>query len=601
MPIRFLRLTFSVLDVDARRKFGLYAFGSIVIAIIESIGVYLFVPLTTLLVSDPDDAPPAMAARIGELFGADTDLSIAGVLGIMVLVAFTIKGVAALLLLRWGVRIALGEDARISARLFDRYLHAPYSFHLEHNSADLHRTLNESLLVVFRYTVPFVLAAAADSVALLGIAMVVVISDPVVAVMAVAYFLVIGVSFQRLIGGSQRVAARHTHEELSERYKDVQDALRASKEIAVLHRHEEFVRRFLHTKTELAAAQTKLIFFQMAPRYVLDLAFVFGAALIAGFMFATRDPAVALTGIGLFLGASFRLIPPLNRVLSAVTMSRTAEPSIVQVVDDLRALDTIREEDLQHDGTDSLGPVTVDLAGVRFAYESRDAKVLDEVRIRIEPGEDVGFVGSSGAGKTTLLDIMLGLLDPTDGDVLLGGVPIDEVRGAWQRSIGYVPQEVVMIDGSIRRNVGFGLADADIDDEAVWRALAQAQLADFVRELDAGLETSVGEAGVALSGGQRQRIGLARALYHQPKVLILDEATSALDGETERRIMDTIVQLRGSLTLISVAHRLSTLTHCDRIYYLREGRVEASGTFAELTDSVPEFAALVARSQVDAR
>jgi len=224
--------------------------------------------------------------------------------------------------------------------------------------------------------------------------------------------------------------------------------------------------------------------------------------------------------------------------------------------------------------------------------------VLDDISLRVEPGDDVGIVGTSGAGKTTLLDVMLGLLDPGAGEVLVGDEPLAGRRTDWQLSIGYVPQEIVLVDATMRANIAFGIAPDQVDERRLGEAVAAAQLDAFVATLPDGLDTVVGERGVRLSGGQRQRIGLARALYHQPIVLVLDEATSALDSDTESRIMETIAALRGSLTIISVSHRLSTLKHCDRIYFMRDGRIVGVGTFDELCRREPDFAQLVALAQL---
>lgn len=246
-----------------------------------------------------------------------------------------------------------------------------------------------------------------------------------------------------------------------------------------------------------------------------------------------------------------------------------------------------------------IGSASVELDQVSFAYEGvEDVDVLDGISLRIEPGDDVGFVGTTGSGKTTLIDLVLGLLDPTAGAVRIGDEPLDRCRSAWQRSIGYVPREIVLTDETIRADVAFGVPESDIDDDRVRESPRMAQIDEFVAALPAGLATIVGEDGVRLSGGQRRRLGLARALYGEPSVLVLDEATSALDSETEARVIDTVSGFHGKLTLISVAHRLSTLKHCDRIYFLAAGRVAAVGTFDELRALVPEFENLVTLGQV---
>jgi ATP-binding cassette, subfamily B, bacterial PglK len=595
--IPFLRGTFSVLDRYARRRFIAFAIGSILVAALEGVSLYLIVPLTEMLLNRGRDFPP-VANAIANVFDVESRNQVTIILALIVVVALSVKAIAAISLLRWGIRVSLQEDTRISTRLFAGYLAAPVTYHLAHNTSEFQRTLNESLLTTFRRGVPYVLAASADAFTLAAVALVVLISDPDIALIAFSYFLLVAVVYQRWIGGRNKLAARRAHADTATRYKQVQEALRAAKELAVLHRHDHFVGNFYRTKVELAHSQELLVFFQLLPRQFLDLALVFGAAVVSAFAFLTRSPTDALASIALFLTVSFRLAAPLNRVMGASTVARTATPAINQVIDDLHELG---QYSLAPDEVDAeqVSAATIEMKDVRFRYEPDLPDVLRNVSLLIRYGDDVAIVGSTGAGKTTLLSILLGLLDATSGAVEISGTPIAECRTAWQRSIGYVPQEIVLIDDDIRANVAFGIAGDKIDDERVWDALRLAQVDGFIASLPDSLNTVVGEHGVRLSGGQRQRIGLARALYHHPAVLILDEATSSLDSSTEAKIMETIADLRGQLTIITVSHRLSTLRHCDRIFFLRDGQIASVGTFATLCDVEPEFARLVELARLE--
>jgi ABC-type multidrug transport system fused ATPase/permease subunit len=594
----FLRRTFGVLDPEAKRRFIAFTIGSIMIAALEGLGVLLFVPLTEVLVANTNQPLPTSAHFVVKEFGPMSNEKVAAILAVAVLVIFVTKSIAALVLLRWATGNMLHQEARIAKRLFSHYLLAPHTFHLQRNSAELQRTLNESLLLVFRRTLPFALAAMAETVSIMAVAAVLLLEDPLVAVIAAIYFTIVGLAYQRIIGGRQRVAARKSHAETAERYQQVQEAIGAAKEISVLHRQHFFIDRFFETKLNLVDSQRLLVYYQLAPRYFLDVAFLTGAAVIAFVEFATRSTSVALASVGLFLVASFRLIPPLNRIMASVTLARTAIPAIDQVIDDLAELDEFNEQ-APTVLPPALGPSDIAVHGLGFRYEGRDEKVLRDVTLDIASGDDIGIVGTSGAGKTTLVGVLLGLLDPVEGTVTIGGQPMAACRDAWQLSIGYVPQEIVLIDDTIKANITFGVAEEDVDEEALVEAIRLSQLDQLIDALPEGLETAIGEHGARISGGQRQRLGLARSLYHKPTVLMLDEATSALDSATEARIIETIESLHGSLTIITVAHRLSTLKHCDRIYFLAEGRVAAVGTFEELRSTIPEFANLVALSQID--
>ncbi|MBA2389680.1 MAG: ABC transporter ATP-binding protein [Geodermatophilaceae bacterium] len=588
--IRFVRRTMSVLDRPARLRFMAFAILSVVVAAIEAAGVATIIPLTELLVGG--EQSESAVRLVDRVLNVSTPGQAATVLAVCVLVAFTVKAVAAIALLRWAIGNSLRQEATIARRLFARYLSAPATYHFNHNSSEVQRTLNEALLLVFRRSLPWVLAAAADAFVLIAIAVVIAINDPAIALLAVGYFAIVALAYQRWIGGRQKVAARRSHKDVAVRYQQVQEPMYAAKDLAILHRTEYFVERFYRTKLQLADTQRLLLFFQLLPRQFLDIAFVVGAGLMALLLFATRSVDEALVGVGLFLAASFRLVAPLNRVMNAVTVSRTAEPAIGQVIDDLAALEAF--ELPPEDGDQSpLPPSAIELLDVHYRYAADLPEVLTGISLRIEPRDDVAIVGATGAGKTTLLDLLLGVLEPQSGSVLVGGAPIASCRTAWQLSIGYVPQQVVLIDDTIRANVAFGIPPEEIDDDRIWEALRLAQIDSYVATLAETISTAIGEQGVRLSGGQRQRLGLARALYHRPSVLVLDEATSSLDTGTEARVMETIARLRGALTIITVSHRLSTLQHCDRVYFLRDGSIGSVGSFDDLRAREPEFARLL--------
>jgi ATP-binding cassette subfamily C protein len=289
------------------------------------------------------------------------------------------------------------------------------------------------------------------------------------------------------------------------------------------------------------------------------------------------------------------MLAPLNKVIFGIALARGALPSVNQVREDFATLEQPPAE-ARDDGSVQLDPgqlrPRIAVRDVTFSYVP-GVPVLHGVTLDIEPGDAVGLVGGSGAGKSTLVDIFLGLLEPDSGEVLVDGWPIEQVRPSWQQMIGYVPQSIVLFDDTVRSNVAFGVPRDAVDDTRVWEALAFAQLDDVVHSLASGLDNVIGEAGVQLSGGQRQRLGVARALYHDPNVLMFDEATSALDNETEFKLTEILEGLRGRLTTITIAHRLSTVRRCDRLFYLEEGKVLAEGTFAELNTEIPGFARMV--------
>jgi ABC-type multidrug transport system fused ATPase/permease subunit len=283
--------------------------------------------------------------------------------------------------------------------------------------------------------------------------------------------------------------------------------------------------------------------------------------------------------LGLYATVAFRMLPSINQATIAMQRLRHAEPMITSLVRHL-ALEQAVPPPVPIAATSFRDRIRVE--HVSYRYPESEKVVLHDVDITIPRGAAIGFIGSSGAGKSTLVDVLFGLLTPSSGRVTVDGCDIQDNLRGWQRLIGYVPQSIYLLDGSIRRNVAFGVPHEAIDDVAVARALKAAQLDDFVHGLPHGVETVVGERGALLSGGQRQRIAIARALYHDPQVLVFDEATSALDVDTEREVMAAVEALHGSKTLIIIAHRLSTVAQCDMLHRLEGGRIVRSGAFAEV-------------------
>jgi ABC-type multidrug transport system fused ATPase/permease subunit len=295
-----------------------------------------------------------------------------------------------------------------------------------------------------------------------------------------------------------------------------------------------------------------------------------------------------------FIAGGFRMLAPLNKVIFGMAQAKAAIPSLEQVCGDLAEAESPSAQH-EHDEVElpdgSLRPC-ISLRGLSFAY-TPGVPVLRHVSLDIHPGEAIGLVGSSGAGKSTLVDVVLGLLEPETGDILVDGWPLSAVRRQWQRSVGYVPQTIALFDDTVRANVALGVDAEDVDEDRLWHALSLAQIDDVVHAFPHGADHVIGEGGVQLSGGQRQRIGVARALYGDPQVLVFDEATSALDSETEFKLTEVLDSLRGRLTTITIAHRLSTVRRCDRLLYLDDGVVEAEGSFEELNAAFPGFTRMV--------
>jgi ABC-type multidrug transport system fused ATPase/permease subunit len=371
-----------------------------------------------------------------------------------------------------------------------------------------------------------------------------------------------------------------------------------------LHRRDFYVDRFDRLARESANAGATNSFLAEIPKYVLESALVLGGFTLAIVQFLTKDLAAAAATVGLFLAAGFRIIPALLRLQGAGITIRSAAAAARKTyelafwfqlrdgsgergnrISEKQAL-AVKERIAAGHG-DFVAQVEV--SGVSVTYPGADHPAVIDASVSVSLGKSLALVGSTGAGKSTLADVILGVVDPDSGSVTISGVSPREAVSTWPGAVAYIPQTVGLTEGTIRENVALGLPDLAIDDSMVWEALERAHLADFLRDTREGLDTIVGERGVRLSGGQRQRLGIARALYTRPRLLVLDEATSALDAETEQAITETLRELEGQVTTITIAHRLATIRFADQVVFMRHGVIESRGTFEEVRASTPDF------------
>ena len=433
----------------------------------------------------------------------------------------------------------------------------------------------------------------AQSTVALALLILLLVVDPLLAlavglVLGLAYagiFVVVSGWLNRL--GVARVKANQA------RYTAVSEAFGAAKEVKVGGLEQAYTQRFAKPAEIYAKGQATAQIIARLPRFALE-AVAFGGMLLVMLYLMTKSGsfAAALPIIALYAFAGYRLMPALQQIYGAFTQLRFAGPALDALHKDLMSL---QAADALHGNLTPL-PLTqaINLNQVSYRYPNASQLALNGIDLTIPAHSTVGFVGTTGSGKTTTVDVILGLLEPQEGSLSVDGQTITAAnRWQWQRSIGYVPQHIYLADDSVAANIAFGVNAKDIDQQAVERAAKIANLHEFVlNDLPQGYATTVGERGVRLSGGQRQRIGIARTLYHNPQVLILDEATSALDNLTEQAVMEAVNNLGHDITIILIAHRLSTVRQCDQIYLLERGEVKASGTFDELSASNQQFAAM---------
>jgi ABC-type multidrug transport system fused ATPase/permease subunit len=408
----------------------------------------------------------------------------------------------------------------------------------------------------------------------------------------VAYILVRALQFK-----AQELGNLNSTKTISSNNK-ILEVLSTYREATIRGRREYYRDEILNERRELAKISAELAYIPGIGKYVIEVAFVLGSLVICGYQFAKNDASYAVATLAVFLAAGSRIAPAVLRLQQAILQFRSALASAGPTIEMIK--------DLEFDGNrlptsnvqflpPSFGDYanfkpTVQIRGLSFVYPNNLSKVLDNVNLEISEGEFLAIVGPSGSGKTTFVDLLLGVFPPTDGEILISDLPPTSVVKEWPGSIGYVPQNTILISGSIAENVCLGFSTIG-NEERVMDALNKAQLADFVQRLPQGIHTKIGDGGFGISGGQKQRIGIARALFTSPKILVLDEATSSLDTATESAVSDSIQSLKGGVTTIVIAHRLSTVYNADTVIYLENGKIRASGTFQQIKKHVPDFSA----------
>lgn len=576
------RKVFEVLDPDQRRAAGGLFLLMLVGMAFETLGIGLVMPAMAVIMQDDlAGYSPALAALLEFLGHPSKSMLLLG--AVLALAAVYFFKNLFLAFLAWKqAAFAFAVQARVAEKLFSRYLTQPYIFHLQNNSAQLIRNVTTEASFFCSHALVPGLVLITETIVLVGISGLLFYLEPLGALVVT---IVIGVPSVLFLRYSRwRVASwgkeRQSHD--GKRLQLIQEGLAGIKDVHVLGRSLTFLRQFSVHSEVIARVGGLQLFLQQLPRLWLEFAGVLGVAvLVAALVLQGKTPPQIAAAVGLFGSAAFRMMPSVNRILTSLNGLRYG-----RVVLDLMYSELAKRGLGGSDVTVTKEPVlftrSFRLRDLGYRYPGADALALSSVNLEVRAGEMLGIVGSSGSGKSTLVDLLLGLLEPTSGQVEADGKDIHSDIHGWRRQIGYVPQSIYLTDDSLRRNVAFGVPEEEIDDAAVVRAIKFAQLDALVSSLPEGLQTFVGERGVRLSGGQRQRIGIARALYRDPPVLLLDEATSALDVGTEAEVMKAITALQGQKTIVIVAHRLSTVEQCDRLCHLEHGRVVQIGAPAEV-------------------
>lgn len=570
---------FSILTIKQKRQCVLILFTMIIGAILEAIGIGTILPLISVIENENILNEYPRIAEFTNHIGIVNHTQFIIAVSVLLIAVFIIKNLYLAWQLKLQINFSLKNQIYFSKMLMREYLLKPCLFYLNHNTAEIIKNVNNSGRIIFSdmYVSAFQLLTELVTASVIWLMLLAI--DPFTATIAAGFMFIILYSIIKAFRKRIAEEGKKQNQYSAAYLKWVNQGLGAIKETKVLRKESYFLQAFSDAYEEYGNSNRKFLFINQVPRMIIESTVVCGLLLLIIVKMLLGTPANEIVPLlGVLALAAFRLMPSANRIVNLSNNIRFNMPLFNELYDEYVHIKNngslVANKLLKNDDTKKLKfSSEIKINDIRFNYLN-NKPVLQDISFTIPKGKFVGIIGPSGAGKTTFVDILLGLLEPTGGNINVDGVDIfSNIRG-WQANLAYVPQSIYLIDGTIKENIALGVAEDEIDDELINKVLHMAELYDFVYSQPDNINTNVGERGVKLSGGQRQRIGIARALYQQPEVLILDEATSALDNETEKSITDTILKLKGKITIIAIAHRTSTLEQCDFKVKFENGKAE---------------------------
>lgn len=577
---RTLQEILPLLPGRARRFLVIYSGVTSALALLDVAALMLLAISLTAMIQGESVELPVLGT-----FGPESYIWIILAVSLLIILKSTLA-----VILQWiATRRFAAYELEIGGRLFEAYIKAPWTERLKRNTSQLVRLADVGIAnVTAGFLLPIVGLPALMTTSA-AVLIVLVVAQPMTALVTVIYLGLIA-SLMYFWMARRAVEAGRVNRDYSFKVASLMtDMVSALKEITLRNMAGEVAEVVHDNRIHTTRARANLSFLGTFPRFVLDGALIGGFLLVGGFAYLFGGPAGAIAAIALFGVAGFRLVPSLTSFQAVITQATSNTIHVVNVLDDIRAAQGYldRAEKVGHEKL-AAEPKNLSLRGVDFTYPGASERALSDIDLDLPIGTTLGLVGASGSGKSTLVDLVLGLLTPSSGTTAIDGQPLEEVMGDWRSRVGYVPQDVALFDGTVAQNVALAWR-GEIDSVRVETALRKAQLWDVVAARADGPSTMVGDRGLSFSGGQRQRLGIARALYSDPLILVMDEATSALDTKTESDVTQAIHALRGEVTVISVAHRLSTIRDHDQVCFMKDSRIVAKGTFDEVVNAVPEF------------
>ncbi|MCT1915870.1 ABC transporter ATP-binding protein [Kocuria rhizophila] len=567
---------------------------AVLTAALDLVSVASLLPLTQLLTGDGELPGAVQRFVVPVVHTTDRQqllLWTAALIGAL----FLAKNVVMLASRYWSVGVTRRAEAAAQRSLLDRYVHTDYESHRLRNQSATINMIMGGLPQAFSAVLGGYISWGVDLVTVIALAGSLLVLSPLAASAAVVIFGGFAVFVSRIVKPISISRAHRAYERDREVFNYLNPAIQGFREMRLYSQEELFLDAFGKNRQELAELNRFQQVVMEVPRYLLEFVLIVGIMVVAVILFLTQDQTTAFGLLAVFAAASMRIIPCLNRMVATRSQIHAGSPGTAELADEILRLDSevANYRHYDKDPPHQLQQLPIDVVGVGFSYRDAARSVLKNVNIRIWPGSTVALVGPSGAGKSTFADLLAGLLRPTEGALLMGGAGLTSHYSAWRRQVAMVSQNPYMWTATLRELITFEREEEECDLALLRAAIRQAALEDVADRLPSGLDTVIGDGGARLSGGETQRVALARALYRHPAVLILDEATSAMDNETESLITRALDELHGQLTIVLIAHRMSTVRNADDILYFRGGTLETHGTFDELRASHPGFAHLV--------
>ena len=591
-----LRVAFTLVPWRMRPKIIGILLGSLAIAAFDLAAVVLTLPLMQVI-SGMTPETSGVLEVIADMTGLYSQQGLLVAILTAVVIMMLIKNLGALAFRWWSLGVMAKATADASYSMLQLYTTSPWESHRQRKRDDIYQTMTGYVPGAFG-TTGEVIALAVDIFSALAVMAALLIVSPGATLVALVFFGGVAWVLQAVMKRAQLRLGEAARIANVRSWAFLAPAIDGFKEARISNASDRFSRDYAATRYEASMANRSLGILGEVPRAVLEILMILGIMVVAGFLFLTTSQSAAFAFLGVFAVGALRIVPSLNRAVATLGRIRGAVPNLRALSHEIRTLRAEPRSVPETPGSHVFPMADIQFCNVTYTFPDADTPVLDSVSGVIPQGHTVALVGSSGAGKTTFVDMLLALFTPDEGSMTVDGVSIHDHPTAWWSQLGMVAQDVFAMPRSIRENVAFGFAEHEIDDDKVREAIHLAQLDDFVEGMPDGIYGLLGQQGLRLSGGQKQRIGIARALYRDPQVLILDEATSALDNETESRITETLKGLHGKVTIVVVAHRLSTVKHADQILFFSKGRIVARGTMAELVQTNEEFANLVRLGQL---